>query len=157
MKILCILQNQWADDPDRVLALHAKHPGMRNEIISRMLFRGSLTGKRIEYVFGDMMKEHAFIFDEASTVIAPSSKCNPPYNANHVRETIRRVRPDAVIAFGSSSRRAIDDVRKAKRDKIDLPPVVECIHPAIQKPGWMAALLDAKKQIKEISKQLQPV
>lgn len=157
MKILCILQNQWADDPDRVLALHAKHPGRRNEIITRMLFRGSLTGKRIEAVFGDMMEQHAFIFDEASTVVTPSSKGNPPYNANHVRETIRRVCPDAIIAFGSSSCRAINDVRKAKRDKLDLPPVVECVHPAIQKPGWMAALLDAKRQIKEIGKQLQPV
>jgi len=157
MKILCILQNQWADNPDRVLALHAKHPGMRHEIISRMLFRGSLTGKRIEAVFGDMMKDHAFIFDEASTVVTPSSKGNPPYNANHVRETIRRVRPDAIIAFGTSSRRAIDDVRKAKRDRMDLPPVIECVHPAIQKPGWMQQMLDAKKELQQLDKQLQPV
>ena len=157
MKILCILQNQWANDPDRILALHAKHPGMRNEIITKMLFRGSLTGKRIEAVFGDLMEQHAFIFDEASTVVTSSAKGNPPYNANHVRETIRRVQPDAIIAFGTSSRRAIEDVRKAKRDRLDLPPVIECVHPAIQKPGWMAEMLDAKKQLKELSKQLQPV
>lgn len=157
MKILCILQNQWANDPDRILALHAKHPGRRNEIITKMLFQGSLTGKRIEAVFGDLMEQHAFIFDEASTVVTPSARGNPHYNANHVRETIRRVRPDAIIAFGTSSRRAISDVRQAKRDKMDLPPVIECVHPAIQKPGWMAEMLDAKKQLKELSKQLQPV
>ena len=157
MKILCILQNQWANNPDQVLALHARYPGKRNEIISRLLFRGSLTGKRIEAVFGDLMEQHAFIFDEASTVVTSSAKGNPPYNANHVRETIRRVQPDAIIAFGTSSRRAVEDVRKAKRDKMDLPPVIECVHPAIQKPGWMAEMLDAKKQLKELSKQLQPV
>ncbi len=157
MKILCILQNQWANDPDRILALHAKHPGRRNEIITKMLFRGSLTGKRIEAVFGDLMEQHAFIFDEASTVVMPSAKGNPPYNANHVRETIRRVQPDAIIAFGTSSRRAIEDVRKAKRDRLELPPVIECVHPAIQKPGWMQQMLDAKKRLKEISKQLQLV
>ena len=88
MKILCILQNQWANNPDQVLALHARYPGKRNEIISRLLFRGSLTGKRIEAVFGDLMEQHAFIFDEASTVVTASAKGNPPYNANHVRETI---------------------------------------------------------------------
>lgn len=157
MKILCILQNQWTNDPDQVLALHAKYPSRRNEIITRMLFRGSLTGKRIELVFGDMMERYAFIFDEASTVVTPSSSGEPPYNANHVRETIRRVQPDAIIAFGSSSRRAIHDVRKAKRDKVELPPVIECVHPAIQKPGWMQQMLDAKKQLKELAKQLQPV
>ena len=157
MKILCILQNQWANNPDQVLALHARYPGKRNEIISRLLFRGSLTGKRIEAVFGDLMEQHAFIFDEASTVVTSSAKGNPPYNANHVRETIRRVQPDAIIAFGTSSRRAISDVRQAKRDKLDLPPVIECVHPAIQKPGWMAEMLNAKKRLKEISKQLQPV
>ena len=157
MKILCILQNQWANNPDQVLALHARYPGKRNEIISRLLFRGSLTGKRIEAVFGDLMEQHAFIFDEASTVVMPSAKGNPPYNANHVRETIRRVQPDAIIAFGTSSRRAIEDVRKAKRDRLELPPVIECVHPAIQKPGWMQQMLDAKKRLKEISKQLQLV
>lgn len=156
MKILCILQNQWAKDPDRVLALHAEHPGRRNEIITRLLFAGCLTGHRIEMVFGDMMKQHAFIFDEASTVVTSSAKGNPPYNANHVRETIRRVQPDAVITFGSSSRRAVEDVRKAKRDKVDLPPVIECVHPAIQKPTWMRQMLDAKAALKELSKQLQP-
>lgn len=116
-----------------------------------------LLGKRIEAVFGDLMEQHAFIFDEASTVVTSSAKGNPPYNANHVRETIRRVQPDAIIAFGTSSRRAIEDVRKAKRDKLDLPPVIECVHPAIQKPGWMQQMLDAKKQIKELGKQLQLV
>lgn len=157
MKILCILQNQWANDPDSIKALHAKHPGRRNEIITKMLFRGSLTGKRIEAVFGDLMEQHAFIFDEASTVVTSSAKGNPPYNANHVRETIRRVQPDAIIAFGSSSRRAIEDVRKTKRDNLDLPPVIECVHPAIQKPGWMREMLDAKKAIQQLGKQLQPV
>jgi hypothetical protein len=157
MKILCILQNQWADNHDQILALHAKHPGRRNEIITRMLFRGSLTGQRIEMVFGDLMEQHAFIFDEASTVVTPSSKGNPPYNANHVRETITRVQPDAVITFGSSSRRAVEDVRKAKRLKIDLPPVIECVHPAIQKPTWMRQMLATKAALKEIIKRLQPV
>jgi|688.fasta_scaffold09072_25 hypothetical protein len=157
MKVLCILQNQWANNPDQINALHAKHPGMRNEIISRMLFRGSLTGSRIEAVFGDMMKNHAFIFDEASASVVSNNQYNAPYNASHVRETIARLRPDAVIAFGSSPRRAIEDVRKAKREKIDLPPVIECVHPAIQKPGWMQQMLDAKSALKAIFKQLQPV
>ena len=156
MKVLCILQNQWAKDPDRVLALHAKHPGRRNEIISRLLFQGCLTGSRIEAVFGDMMKEHAFIFDEASTVVTPSSGGNPPYNANHVRDTIHRVRPDVVIAFGSSPRRAIDDIRKAKRNPARLPPVVECVHPAVQKPGWMRQMMEAKTAVQQLGKQLQP-
>lgn len=157
MKVLCILQNQWANNPDQINALHAKHPGMRNEIISRMLFRGSLTGSRIEAVFGDMIKTHAFVFDEASTTIPVSNNCGPNFNTNHVRETIRRIQPDAIVAFGHSSQRAIKSVRKAKREKIDLPPVIECVHPAIQKPGWMQQMLDAKSALKAIFKQLQPV
>jgi hypothetical protein len=157
MKILCILQNQWADNHDQILALHAKHPGRRNEIITRMLFRGSLTGQRIEMVFGDLMEQHAFIFDEASTTIPVSNNYGPNFNTNHVRETIRRIQPDTIVAFGHSSQRAIENVRKAKRLKIDLPPVIECVHPAIQKPTWMRQMLATKAALKEIIKRLQPV
>lgn len=153
MKVLCILQNQWANNPDQVNALYAKHPSRRSEIIARLLFRGSLTGQRIETVFGDMMKEHAFVFGEAATVVTPSSVGKPSYNAGHVRDTILRVRPDAVIAFGHSSQRAIADVRNAKRIKLDLPPVIECVHPAIQKPGWMKQMCDAKKSLQQLIKQ----
>ena len=156
MKVLCILQNQWANNPDQLNALYAKYPGKRNEIIARLLFRGSLTGQRIESVFGDMMKEHAFIFDEASTTITKASSSSPHYNAGHVRETILRVRPDVVIAFGHSSQRAIVDVRSAKRIRINLPPVIECVHPAIQKPGWMKQMCDAKKSLRQLIKQ-QPI
>lgn len=159
MKILCILQNQWAENPERVQALHAKHPGRRAEIIGRMLFMGCLTGRRIEKVFGDLMQEHSFIFEEASAVVTLQSHSKPPHNTQHVRSVIERYSPDVIIAFGNCAQRAVREIGAAKRHPVTLPPVIECVHPAIQKPCWHGKMIEARGKLRALCKanpELQP-
>lgn len=154
MKILCILQNTWAPDPSTVNVL-LQGPGViRHRVIGRLLFiTGCLTGKRIAKVFGELFGHHQFIFENASTVVTGDSGGRPPYNVEHVRSTILLHRPDVILAFGSSSKEAIKDLRAAKRLKnmMGLPPVIECIHPAVQKPGWLKAMLAAKEELLKIA------
>ena len=153
MKILCILQNTWTRDPERTHALLLKHQDRRHEVVARLLFAsGCLTGKRFKTVFGDLMQQHTFIFDNASTTITGDSGGRPPYNVEHVRGLIGRHRPDVILALGSSAKAAFKDMRAARRAQAPLPPVVECIHPAVQKPGWLGQMMSAREQLeKEIT------
>ncbi len=147
MKILCILQNTWAEHPERVHALLAKNPDRRHEVVARLLFAsGCLTGRRILTVFGELLKLHDFTFENASTVITGDSGGRPPYNVEHVRQTINRHRPDVILAFGCSAKEALKDMRNAKK-AVPLPPVVECVHPAIRKPGWLSQMVLARVQL----------
>jgi hypothetical protein len=158
MKILCILQNTWAHDPARVNAL-LQRPGIKRHcVVERLLFAGCLTGKRIGQVFSDMFPRHHFIFENASTVVTGDSGGRPPYNVEHVRSAILLHRPDVILAFGTSSKEAIKDLRAAKRVnvKLDLPPVVECLHPAVQKPGWLKAMLAAKEELEKVLEKCEP-
>jgi hypothetical protein len=104
-------------------------------------------------VLGDLLKQHDWTFENASTVVTGNSGGCPPYNAAHVRSVISRHQPDAVIAFGRSSQSAIRDIRAGKREGVfALPPVIECVHPALQKPGWLAQLVTARMKLEEVLK-----
>lgn len=154
MKILAILQNTWAKDPDRVHALLVRNQDRRHEVVARLLFAsGCLTGRRILTVFGDMLKEHDWTFENASTVVTGNSGGRPPHNVQHICGAIGRYRPDALIVFGSSAQRAIQEIRAAKKGAaFQLPPVVECVHPALQKPGWLSQMVTARAKLEEILK-----
>lgn len=154
MKILAILQNTWAKDPDRVHVLLVRNQDRRHEVVARLLFAsGCLTGRRILRVFGEMLKQHDWTFENASTVVTGNSGGSPPYNAGHVRGVISRHRPDVIIAFGCASREAIKDIRAGRKENaFTLPPVIECVHPALQKPGWLAQMVTARMKLEEVLK-----
>ena len=159
MKILAILQNTWAKDPERVHALLDRNRDRRHEVVARLLFASDcLTGRRLLTVFGEMLKEHEWTFENASTVVTGNSEGRPPYNVEHVRGVIGRFRPDAIITFGTSAKEALRDMQRAKKKQaVPLPPVVECIHPAVQKPGWLTQMVAARAKLEEVlSQQLQP-
>ena len=152
MKILCLLQNTWASDPAAVNALLQRPDVIRHRMIGRLLFSGSVTGKRIGQVFADLFRHHTVIFENASTVASGDSGGRPPYNVEHVRGVILLHRPDVILTFGASSKEAIKDLRAVKRVnvRLDLPPVVHCIHPGVQKPGWLKAMLEARDELLKI-------
>lgn len=151
MKILCLLQNTWAKDPDRVHALLAKNPDRRHEIVARLLFAsGCLTGQRILTVFGELLKQHEWTFENASTVVTGDSGGRPPYNVEHVRGVIGRFRPDVVLVLGTSAKEAVKDIAKSRRNSNVLPPVVECIHPAVRKPGWLVEMTRARDELEDV-------
>jgi hypothetical protein len=155
MKILCLLNDTWHPDPVAFHNVLAKSsPDRRHEVIGRGLFlTPNPTGKRILTVFGDLFKEHTPIFENASTTRPDlgDSGGRPAYNVEHVKNVINRHRPDLVIAFGIAPREAINDMRKAKKTQAtELPPVIECIHPAIQKPGWLTKMTQALREVEQV-------
>ena len=154
MRILAILQNTWAKDPDRVHELLVRNQDRRHEVVARLLFAsGCMTGRRILTVFGDMLKEHDWTFENASTIVTGNSGGRPPHNTHHICGVINRYRPEVVIAFGSSAQRAIQEIRAAKKGAaFELPPVVDCVHPALQKPGWLAQMVMARAKLEEVLK-----
>jgi hypothetical protein len=159
MKILAILQNTWAKDPQRVHYLLDRNRDRRHEVVARLLFAsGCLTGRRILTVFGESLKEHQWTFENASTVVTGNSGGRPPYNVEHVKGVIGRFRPDAIITFGTSAKEALRDMQRAKKQpQTPLPPTIECIHPAVQKPGWLSQMVAARVKLEEVlNQQLQP-
>ena len=57
MKIVAFLQNVWVKDPERLRELFRQKPEMREPMISKLLFMGSLTGRRLKAAFGDLCDE----------------------------------------------------------------------------------------------------
>ena len=156
MKILAILQNTWAENPERVHALLARNADRRHDVVARLLFAsGCLTGRRILTVFGELLKEHQWTFENASTVITGDSGGRPPYNVEHVRGAINRHRPDVILTFGCSAKEALKDMRAARKQTTPLPPVVECVHPAMPKPGWLSLMVGARMRLEEEIAKIQ--
>ena len=159
MKILAILQNTWADNPERVHAALAQKPDRRHEMVARLLFAsGCVTGRRILTVFGELLKQHQWTFENASTVVTPTSGGCPPYNVEHVKGVIGRFRPDAIIVFGTQAKAALADMRRAKKQTMPLPPVVECVHPAMQRASCVPLMNEARVRLEEVlNQQLETV
>lgn len=162
MKILCLLSNNWHASPEALHQLLAKSPDKRHEIIARQLFMSrNLTGKRLLTVFGELLKEHSWTFEHASTT-SPAigdSGGRPAYNVEHVRQVIHRHRPDVILAVGVAPQEAINDMRAAKKAQtVILPPVVNCIQPSTTRPGWLKRMTGVRDELNATIKEhhLQP-
>jgi hypothetical protein len=119
MIVLAILQNTWARDPARVtesLERFAKL-GIRHKFVAKLLFSGSLTGRRIQAAFGSFVDD--MIFEEASPIVTGASSGSPPADFDHLRECIDRHKPDVIISFGKTASDAVaklfaaDQIQKA--------------------------------------------
>lgn len=163
MKILCLLSNNWHASPEALHQLLAKSPDKRHEVIARQLFMSrNLTGSRLLTVFGELLKDHSWTFEHASTT-NPSigdSGGRPAYNVEHVRQVISRHRPDVILAVGVAPQEAINDMRAAKKAQtVKLPPVVNCIQPSTTRPGWLKRMTGARDELNAIinkERHLQP-
>lgn len=162
MKTLCLLSNNWHSDPQAIHLLLSRQPDRRHEIIARQLFMSSnLTGKRLLTVFGELLKDHSWTFEHASTT-SPAigdSGGRPAYNVEHVRQVIHRHRPDVILAVGVAPQEAISDMRAAKKAQtVVLPPVVNCIQPSTTRPGWLKRMTGARDELNATIKEhhLQP-
>jgi hypothetical protein len=99
--IVAFLQNQWFKDPQRVEKIYARHATLeeRASLNARCLFRGCLTGKRLDAAFGkDLCNE--IVWEEASPKKSGKSSGAFPADADHIRRIIEHYRPDVVLCFG---------------------------------------------------------
>lgn len=104
MHVLGLLQNQWARDPAAVLAMLARWPQRRHELIRVMLAR-SLSGERLRAAFGDWFAK--IVWENASPCVAGESDGSFAPDTAHVNAAIVSIEPQVVIAFGVQAARAI--------------------------------------------------
>lgn len=153
MKILCLLATNWHPRPDSFHQLLTTQPDRRHLTIARQLFyTPNLTGSRLLTVFGELMKAHDWVFEQVSTT-PPSigdSGGRPAYNVQHVRGLIDRHRPDVILAVGIAPREAVNDMRMAKKAGAPLPPVVECLQPSVNRPGWLVKMTASRDRLEEV-------
>lgn len=128
-RVLAIMQNTWARDPDRVRAfLDRQHEqGRRHRGIYFLLFAGgSLTGKRIAAAFGDMVDK--LIYEEASPVVTGKSSGCPPADLDHIQQCLALHEPDIVLTFGRVATAAVEKLGPQPFIHICAP------HPASREP-----------------------
>lgn len=105
LRVLGLLQNQWARNSASVAAMFARRPEHRHELIARMLMQ-STSGRRLRAAFGVWLDR--IVWENASPgVVERADGCLAPDIA-HVNGVLASIRPDVVIAFGVQATRAIE-------------------------------------------------
>ena len=104
MRVLGLLQNQWARNPAAVLAMFARRPEYRHDLIRRMLAQ-SKAGRTLRAVFGDEVDR--IVWENASPRVAGTPNGSFSYDVKHVNAAIANIKPDVVIAFGVQAKKAI--------------------------------------------------
>jgi hypothetical protein len=141
MKILAILQNQWFKDPEKVRAIYARHPDLRNEFIRRFLFMGCPTGRHILRAFGEDLCRR-IVWEEASPEIGGKPSSLFRADREHVQQAIARHGPDVVVAFGREAEQAVTAVWNGL--------VVICPHPTARQPGVRSRLAQGACALRHI-------
>lgn len=127
MKILAFLQNQWFKNPDKVRAIYARNPELRNDLIRRFLFMGCASGRNLESAFGEALCRE-IIWEESSPQVGGFSGSNFGGDADHVRAAIEKHAPDVVLCFGKVASEVVRSVCCEVR--VPHPAVMYAPHPA---------------------------
>lgn len=125
LKVLAFLQNQWFKDPERMQRmLETTFKGNREEFNKRLLFFGSLTGRRLLAALGQEWCDR-IIWENASPLMAGQSSGVFPPDTDHMRAVLEKHRPRVVLLFG---RVAIEGFyAQLWRQEVK---VIPCCHPA---------------------------
>lgn len=138
MKILGLLQNQWAYNPARVREmLDRATPKNRHKLIRYMLV-GSRTGRHLNAALGPAFD--AITWDNVTPVVTRSPSGQPPADLDYVRQLLAEVRSTLVVTFGQVARRAMLDVDWPGR-------MFAGPHPAARGPMVSADLVDLGTRI----------
>jgi hypothetical protein len=139
MKVLAFLQNQWVNEPEKVVAMIARTPKVRPRLIKYALFQ-SLTGHRLKQVFGDECLE--WEWDNASPQIGSHSASCFPADPEHIKAVLEEHKPDVVLTFG----KVASDALKKTCDNFKL---IVGPHPAARKDDILAKLEEMADALKE--------
>lgn len=155
MKIVAFLQNQWFKDPERVRALIARHTRdseygstYRQKFLTRALFSGCLTGRRLQASFGDLCDK--IFWEEASPEIGCESSSNFPPDEAHIRQMIETERPELILCFSRAAFPVIDRIVQGE---------IWCIqsrHPAARQPDTIRILNKTAAIVRDIVKNGVP-
>src|SRR5690348_11271099 len=110
MKVLAFLQNMWVRNPDRVRRMiESDETGeFRSRLIEYALFAGCLTGRRLKAALGQAWCDR-IIWEESSPVVTGKASDCPLPDAEHIRKTIAKHGPHAIVCLSSP---ALETIRK---------------------------------------------
>ncbi len=125
-RIVGILQNTWARDPDRVRLMLDRHPrDWQRRYETCLLFMGCLTGRRLRAAFRDLTNR--IVWTNACSDIGGKSNSCPPVDAEFLQREMVELSPDIVLLFGQVAARVFDSL------KIESVAVIRGPHPASRK------------------------
>lgn len=143
--ILCFLQNQWERDADdwnqryerMELDLRLR---LRQRIITGYICNGhSMTAKRLQEAFGNMLKE--MTFENASPRIGNKSSDKFPPDLEHIKAVIDHVQPLLIVTFGKIAHDGVSKVWPQEQ-LLPLPhPVARQLEPGEWK-AWRQTVQD---------------
>lgn len=153
--VLAFLQNQWVRRPEQVKAMIARHgEHFRLRFIRFALFRGCLTGRRLQQAFGAACD--SIIWEETTREIGGTSHSWFPPDLDHMIDTIRTYRPTVVLSFGSSTWEALFRIQDEKSHCLDRCAIIRAPHPASRQADIMANLQLAAERMWKAVEQAPP-
>jgi hypothetical protein len=105
---LAFLQNLWVNNPDRVkqiLASREHETDFRRRFLERLLFRESLTGKKLRAAFGEDVNR--IVWEESTLQIGGHAASVFKPDPRHIRKTIIECQPKFIMAFGAIAASAV--------------------------------------------------
>lgn len=140
MKILGLLQNQWARNPARVReTLDRATPENRRTLMRYMLMQ-STSGRRLRAALGEVC--HEIVWDNASPIITRRSDGRPLADLAYVSALLAAMGPDLVLAFGQVAQAAVRDTGWAG-------PVFAAPHPAARGSAVQGQLAKLGQRIED--------
>ncbi len=143
MTILAFLQNQWFHNPAKVERLMQVYPDQRESMIHFALFRGCLTGRRLEAAFGEELCNQ-IIWENASPKIAGQSDGVFPADTAHMADAIGKHNPQIILSFGSVAAAGLDQIPNYTALRI----IIRGPHPAARFPYIRSQLLTMAAEVR---------
>ena len=136
-RIVAFLQNTWVRDPEKVRAVFERNPQHRSQLIRRLLFRGSLTGRRLRAALG----EHCdtIYWEEASPEITGTPSAKVTADTEHIRCVLSAQDPDVVLCFGRIAYCAVEPLWTGA--------LLSAPHPAARGAHVVAALAQMRREL----------
>jgi hypothetical protein len=110
-KVVAFLQNMWFKDPVGVKRIFDKRPELREELISRFLFMGCMTGRRLRKAFPEETIDQ-IVWEEVSREFGgKASSCFEPDEA-HIRGVLEKHKPGIVLTFGKIAEKPLRKIHR---------------------------------------------
>lgn len=150
--IVAFLQNMWVRDPDRIKKQIAElGEDYRTRVIHFALFRGCVTGRRIEKAFSETLVDQ-IVWEETTREIAGDPRTIFPAQPEHISAVIRKYQPRAIITFGKIAQEAVVSVLTGHGilddGKLWTGCLIHAPHPAARQADVPARLEDAAKLLR---------
>jgi hypothetical protein len=146
-RVVAFLQNQWFKDAVKARSVFKAYGDARRaELVARFLFRGCLTGRRLQKAFGPELCEQ-ILWEETSRDIGDNASSIFPPDIEHMHDVLRTYCPEVVITFGKHAENAFLNLMEnfSYQGKF-----LRAMHPAARHPDIQQSLNESARQLREL-------